>query len=263
VSVEARSAREILDTSAAPPGSPEHWSVYDGVLLLTVVATPVPNGLRHPNAGDPRQALVAASSLAAQTASGWPQGASLLAQRLEAGWQPMAPHVWGSGYVNEGLERLVSAPSAGASFLTRGSVLRVDHTWATQVVDDHGAPAFYAAREPEIAVEVLVSLRLAASLLDGLPGLQGVEVAIQIAAGPMGRTLVSSERAVSGGRFGDPGGVHRPVAEVPSHYIDEGRFAVDELSDPYLATRALLGPWLATFRDDDLLDRLRDSDPNS
>ena len=130
-------------------------------------------------------------------------------------------------------------------------------------MDDHGAPAFYAAREPEIAAEVLVSLRLAASLLDGLSGLQGVEVAIQIAAGPIGRTLVSSERAVSGGRFGDPEGSIRPVAEVPSHYIDEGRFALDELSDPYVVAGALLGPWLATFRDDDLLDRLRESDPNS
>jgi hypothetical protein len=30
------------------------------------------------------------------------------------------------------------------------------------------------------------------------------------------------------------------------------------LRDPYRAARALIGPWLTTFRDDDLLARLRD-----
>jgi hypothetical protein len=121
----------------------------------------------------------------------------------------------------------------------------------------HGEKAFYAAREPEVAAEMLVSLRLAGSLLAELPGLQAVDVAVQIAAAPMGTTLVSSERAVSGGRFGDPSGAIRPTFEVPSHYLDEGRLRLEEIFDPYVATRQLLGPWLATFRGDDLLDRLR------
>jgi hypothetical protein len=258
VSVEARPAREIIEASVAPSGSPEHWSVYDGMLLLTVVVAPVPAGLRHPDRADPRQALVAASSLASQTAAGWPEDASLLARRLEGGWKPLAPHVWGVGHIHESLERLVSEPSAGASFVTRGSVLRVDRTWATRVLDDAGNEAFYAAREPEIAAETLVSLRLAAALLGELPGLQSVDVAVQIAAAPMGTTLVSSERAVSGGRFGDPEGAIRPTLEVPSHYLEEGRFRPEEIADPYVATRQLLGPWLTTFRGDDLLDRLRD-----
>jgi hypothetical protein len=257
VSVEVRSARDIIETSAAPPGSPEHWSVYDGMLLLTIVVAPVPSGLRHPHGADPRQALAAASSLAAQTAAAWPGRVSLLALRLQEGWEAMAPHQWGAGHVHESVERLVSEPSAGASFLTRGSVLRIDRTWATRVLDDAGKEAFYAAREPEIAAEMLVTLRLAGSLLAELPDLQGVEVAVQIAAAPMGTTLVSSERAVSGGRFGDPSGAIRPTLEVPSHYLDEGRFRLEEIIDPYAATRQLLGPWLATFRGDDLLDRLR------
>jgi hypothetical protein len=258
ISVEARSAREIIETSVAPPGSPEHWSVYDGMLLLTIVATPVPAGLRHPAGADPRQALIAASSLATQTAAGWPKNASLLTRRLEEEWQPLAPHVWGSGHIHESLERLVSRPSAGASFATRGSVLRVDRTWATRVLDDAGNEAFYAAREPEIAAEMLVSLSLAGALLAELSGLQHVDVAVQIAAAPMGTTLVSSDRAVSGGRFGDPVGAIRATTEVPSHYVDEGRFRLEEIIDPYVATRQLLGPWLATFRGDDLFDRLRD-----
>jgi hypothetical protein len=257
VSVEARSVREIIETSVAPSGSPEHWSVYDGMLLLTIVVAPVPAGLRYPAGADPRQALIAASSLAAQTAAGWPENASLLTRRLEE-WQPLAPHVWGAGHIHESLERLVSGPSAGASFVTRGSVLRVDRTWATGVLDDAGNEAFYAAREPEIAAEMLVSLRLAGALLADVPGLRGADVAVQIAAAPMGTTLVSSERAVSGGRFGDPAGAIRPTMEVPSHYVDEGRFQLEEIIDPYVATRQLLGPWLATFRGDDLFDRLRD-----
>jgi hypothetical protein len=257
VSVEARSVREIIETSVAPSGSPEHWSVYDGMLLLTIVVAPAPAGLRYPAGADPRQALIAASSLAAQTAAGWPENASLLTRRLEE-WQPLAPHVWGAGHIHESLERLVSGPSAGASFVTRGSVLRVDRTWATGVLDDAGNEAFYAAREPEIAAEMLVSLRLAGALLADVPGLRGADVAVQIAAAPMGTTLVSSERAVSGGRFGDPAGAIRPTMEVPSHYVDEGRFQLEEIIDPYVATRQLLGPWLATFRGDDLFDRLRD-----
>jgi hypothetical protein len=142
----------------------------------------------------------------------------------------------------------------------RGAVLGVDRTWPTRIYDDAGAFAFNAARESEVAAEALVSLRLASALLEPLPGLQAVDVAIQIAAAPAGTSLVSSEVAVSGGRFGEPAGyLPKPVeTRVPSHYHDSGRFDIEELRDPYRATEHLIGPWLTMFRSDDLLLRLRE-----
>jgi hypothetical protein len=69
--------------------------------------------------------------------------------------------------------------------------------------------------------------------------------------------LVSSERAVSGRRFGEPDARIKPAAEVPPRHIDHGRFALTELVEPYSTAQQLLGPWLATFRDEDLFARLK------
>ena len=68
---------------------------------------PVPDGLRHPQGGDPRAALADASAAAGEIAAGWPANASLLARRLADGWQPMAPHLWGAGLVHSELEQLL------------------------------------------------------------------------------------------------------------------------------------------------------------
>lgn len=116
---------------------------------------------------------------------------------------------------------------------------------------------FYAAREPEVAAELLVALSLADALLGSIPGLHALDVALLFASAPTGNSLVSSEKAVSGRRFGEPEGRIRATADVPSRYLDGGRFAPSELRDPYRLARTLLGPWLATFREEDLFDRLR------
>jgi hypothetical protein len=256
---EPLTLREILDSAAPTPGAPDHWMIFDGMLLLRVVAVPVPTGLRHPDAADPRSALEEASRLAAGVAAGWPDHVSLAARRLAEGWQSIAPHQWGAGRTFNDPDTLAQRHSAAASFVTRSSVLGVDRTWATRIYDDAGELAYHAAREPEVVAEILVSLRLAAALLEPLSALRGVDVAVQIAAAPSGTTLVSSERAVSGGRFGDPAGyLPEPVAtEVRTHYHDTARVAIDDLRDPYQAAEQLIGPWLATFRRDNLLARLR------
>jgi hypothetical protein len=260
VAEELPTPRTILDAATPPPGAPDHWMVYDGMLLLRVVAVPAPAGLRHPEASDPRSALAEASTRAGELAASWPSQVSLLAHRLAEGWQPMAPHVWGAGRTFSDAGMLARHPSAATSFVTRSAVLCVDRTWATQIYDDDEEFSFNAAREPEVAAELLVSLGVAASLLESLSGLTGVDIVVQIAAAPLGTTLVASERAVSGGRFGEPeGSLRSPAAEVRSHYLDSARFALDELRDPYRAAEQLIGPWLATFRSDDLFARLRDS----
>ena len=258
---ESLTLREILDSAAPTPGAPDHWRIFDGMLLLRVVAVPVPAGLRHPNAADPRTALEEASRQAAAVATDWPDWVSLLARRLGEDWKSVAPHHWGAGRTFDDADALAQHPSAAVSFVTRNTVLGVDRTWPTRIYDDAGDFAFHAAREPEVVAETLVSLRLAASLLEPLAALQGVDVAVQIAAEPSGTTLVSSERAVSdGGRFGDPAGhLPKPVAtEVRTHYHDTARVALDDLRDPYRAADQLIGPWLATFRPDNLLAGLRD-----
>ncbi len=247
--------REIVDRAVKPPGSPDPWSLYSGVALLQVVATAVPSGLRHP-AGDPRHALDHASAEASLIAANWPPDASLLARAFEGGWEPMAPHIWGAGHMNPLLEHLQSRPAAAASFSTRDSVLAVDRTWPTAVTDERGTLAFHAAREPEVAAEMLVTMRLAGVLLGELRGAQAVDVAVIFGSAPDTGHLVSSERAVSGGRFGEPESRISAVADVPPRYLDHARFAVEDLLDPYEPARQLLSPWLAMFRETDLFERL-------
>jgi hypothetical protein len=252
-----RTTRQVLDMASPTPGAPDHWMLYDGMLLLHLVVAPVPDDIRHPAAGDPRAELEAAVRRGAQVAHGWPDSASLLLSRLQRGWSATAPHAWGAGRSSTDAASLAVRPTAAAVFSTKTSVLTVDRTWPTAVVDDRGRLIFHAAREPEVAAELLISLRMGASLLWQLPGLVAVDVALVIGAAPSGR-LVSSQRAVSGGRFGEPHEGIQPTAEVPSHHTDGDRFSVDDLRDPYRAARAMIGPWLTTFRDDDLLARLRD-----
>jgi hypothetical protein len=99
---EERTLRDILDASPPTPGARDHWMIYDGMLLLRVVAMPAPAGLRHPAARDPRSALAAASELAGETSAAWPKQAYLLARRLSDGWDPIAAHQWGAGRTFQG-----------------------------------------------------------------------------------------------------------------------------------------------------------------
>jgi hypothetical protein len=54
-----------------------------------------------------------------------------------------------------------------------------------------------------------------------------------------------------------PKGYITPTPEVPSHYLDSGRFRLEQLRDPYQAAEQLPGAWLSMFRTDPLFDRLR------
>lgn len=255
---EARRFRDILAAAPPTPGAPDHWMVYDGMLLLKVVVMPAPAGIRHHAAADPRDALERATRQAAIVAADWPDEISLLTHRLRKGWRPMAAHRWGAGVTFEDPEALTRHRSAAASFDTRSTALTVNCTWPTSIYNEIGQLAYHAAREPEVVAEFLVSLRLAAALLDPLPTLRNVDVAVTIAAAPAGKALVSSERAVSGGRFGEPyGGLPQPVAaEVDTHFSDSASFDLEDLRDPYKAAEYLVLPWVVTFRSDNLLARL-------
>jgi hypothetical protein len=68
---------------------------------------------------------------------------------------------------------------------------------------------------------------MGASLVSLLPGLAAIDVAIVIGAAPKDR-LVSSERAVDGGRFGEPHDGIKFSAEVPSHHTDGDRFELND-----------------------------------
>jgi len=253
----ARTPRATLDLAARTPGGPDHWMLYEGMLLLHVVVAPAPFDIRHPAASNPQGELEAAVRRGAQVAAAWPDGVSLVLGRLQRGWTAAAPHVWQGGRSSTDPGSLASRPTAAASFSTQTCVLTVDRTWPTAIVDDRGRLLYHAAREAEVLAELLITLRIAASLLHSAGGVAAADLAVVIGAAPSGR-LVSSERAVAGGRFGEPHDGIRPVAEVPSHFTDGGTFALDDLRDPYRAARGVLGPWLATFRGDDLLARLRD-----
>jgi hypothetical protein len=252
---------EIREATASPPGAPEHPSppVYEGMLRLQVRVVPVPAGVRDTDASRPLPALEAAAEAAREVTTDWPEKVSLLTERLAEGWTSQAAHCWGAGRTTGDAESLTRSPTAAACYITKGCALRVDRTWVTRIDDDGGQLAYFAAREPEVVAELLVALRLGGALLERLPDVNAADLSVQIAAAPSGKTLVSSEAAVSGGRFGDPAGyLPKPVTtEVETHYLDNARVTLDELRDPYLAADTLIGPWLSTFRSDDLLGRLR------
>jgi hypothetical protein len=249
-----RTTREILDLAVPTPGAPGHRSVYEGMLLLSMVAAAAQGNARH-SAADPRSALDAAVRRASDVASQWPDGVSLVAKRLAGGWNPVKPHHWGAGYTSADPDRLAAHATASATFLSREGVICVERTWPTRINDEHGNTVFHAAREPEVAAELLVALGVSASLMSGIDGLDEIDVAVLIAGAPS--RLVSSERAVSGGRFGEPHHGIQPTAEAPSHHIDSGRFSIEAISPGYPAAETLLGPWLTTFRDEDVFMRLR------
>lgn len=254
----SRGFREIVDSSPTPAGAPDHRMLYDGMLLLQVTALPVPAITRHPAANDPRGILNAATERAHRGVADWPANASLLARRLGEGWSAHGTHLWGSGRSTNDADALVRTATAAIAVTTRDSALRMDRTWPTRIYNDHGEFAYYAAREAEVAAELLVTLAVTAEVLDAAPGTTGCDVALLISAAPRGsHQLVSSERAVSGGRFGDPAGYITPTAEVPPYHLDHGRFTLAEIADGYAVAEQLLGPWLVQFRGDDLLARLR------
>lgn len=254
----ARGFREIVDASPTPPGAPNHRMLYGGMLLLQVAVLPLPSVPRHPAASDPRALLEAAAQRGRQCAAPWPDTASLLARRLSDGWSSLGSHVWGAGRSSDDPETLAQTQTAAMAVRMRDCALRMDRTWVTGVYDDRGDLAYYAAREAEVAAELLVTLAVATEVFGAVPGSSGCDVAVLVSAAPRGEhQLVSSERAVSGGRFGDPVSRITPIAEVPPHHLDDGRFSTEEMSDGYAVAEQLLNPWLIRFRSDDLLARLR------
>jgi hypothetical protein len=101
--------------------------------------------------------------------------------------------------------------------------------------------AFYAAREPEVAAELVVSLRLIGALFAAVSETESLDIAVLLTAAPANQ-LVSSECAVSGGLFGDPAGyLPNPVEDVPTHHLDSGRFALADVRADYPAAEELLG----------------------
>lgn len=252
--------KEIFDAAPVPPGAPNHRSLYDGVLLLRVVALPVPPIDRYPDARDPRPDLDVATDHAATAVAGWPADVSLLTQRLRDGWESNGAHQWGAGRTNGDADALALRPTAAVAFTTRECAVCVDRTCATSITNDHGDFAFYAAREPEVAAELVVALNLIGALFASVPHTESADIAVLVRAAP--DQLVSSERAVSGGRFGEPAGYLRnPVADVPSYHIDGGRFELADVQVGYPVAEELLGPWLVRFRGDDVFQSLRDADP--
>jgi hypothetical protein len=249
--------KDILDAAPVPPGAPDHRSLYKGVLLLRVVALPVPRIDRYPHARDPRANLDAATDDAAAAVASWPADVSLLTQRLREGWDADGVHQWGAGRTSGDVDALGRHPTAAVAFTTRECAVCVDRTWATSIPDDHGNFAFYAAREPEVAAELVVAMRLIGSLFGSVSQTECADIAVLVRAAP--EQLVSSERAVSGGRFGEVAGhLRNPVTDVPSYHIDSRRFALADVQAGYPVAEDLLGPWLVRFRRDDVFQRLRD-----
>jgi hypothetical protein len=250
--------REILDRAPHVPGGPDHRMLFNGKLLLQVAAVPVPDLRRHPAARDPRATLEAASGIACDATELWPPAVSLLAKELREGWQPREGVAWSAGWTTGDAAILPRRGTAAAAITLRDSGINVERTWPTAVEDDHGAFAFYAAREPEVVAEAIVAMRLAGAFFASEQAVTALDVAMLVTAAPA-EPLVSSQVAVSGNRFGGVAGyIRNASAEVPSYHLDSGRFSVSEVQDAWEPAADLLGPWLVRFRTDDLFSALRE-----
>jgi hypothetical protein len=189
----------------------------------------------------------------------WPADISLLARHLDDGWTSHAAHRWSVGRMSSDPETLGRRPCAAVAFDTHTGALAVERTWPTTLGEDDEPLDYRAAREPDVLAELLVALRLAGALLVDY----GTDIDVAFYVGAVGNEdgyLVSSERA-AGPRFGAPvARVGTPPAEVPARHLDTDRFSMDEVVDPYRAAEVLAGPWLATFRDDNLLAKIAGHD---
>lgn len=163
-----RTFGEIQDAAPEPPGRPGHRMVYDGVMLLRVAALPVPHIARFPTAGNPRDALVGAGGAAREMANHWPEQVSRLSYELGQGWQSNGPHSWGAGHTTSDVGALSNHPTAAAVFTTTNCAACVDRTWPTHIYDQYDRVVYSAAREPDVAAELIVALALIGTFYGGV-----------------------------------------------------------------------------------------------
>lgn len=156
--------QDFLEAAPETPGGPEQWMLYDGFLLMRVLALPASPG-RHPQAANPTPLLYVASRAAITVAAKWPANISLLARHLDDGWTTYAAHRWSAGRMSSDPETLGRTPRAAVAFDTRTGALAVERSWPTTLGEDDEPLAYRAAREPDALAELLVALRLAGGLL--------------------------------------------------------------------------------------------------
>lgn len=250
--------REMQERAPVTPGAPEHWMVYDGMLLFRVIAYPVPSDLRGPRGGQARELLEAAAAAARDHASQrWRAAASgLLLKTLCTEWDAAVPRSWSAGRSSSSTEVLTSRPTAAATLVTRPVAISVDRTFPTAVATPDGG-VYHAAHEPEIAADTAAVCKFVGLIFEAIGAKQG-DVMVQIAAGASTSRLVSAE-AYADLPFSPP---HEGIALRPpfaaTHYSDFDRFVVSRLViEPEACAAELLDDWLATFRENDVFEELR------
>ena len=251
-----RSAQELFDAAPKPEGSPHHWSLYEGMLLLRFVAAALrPGSVRLQGAAAPAR-LESASSQALS----WindnlrPSAAGQLQNAIARGWRPASPKRWVVGRSTDSPEEMIRRPTAGVVMTTDPPILAADLTIPTSVVRD-GQLRYYAAHEPRIAADLLTLIVLATNLMTEA---RALELAVFISAAPRSEPIVSAE-SYAQYPFDDPHDGISPTGPYPDHFWSEtARVSLDTLDeDPWTAARALLDDWLITFRARDLFDDIR------
>jgi hypothetical protein len=251
-------ARELLDGAGRTPGAPEHWSLYDGVLLLRVVAAaqaPEDFRLRGAAVGE---ALKRAGEAASDYLSAHlrPAATGHLARTLAHEWRSTQPREWSCGASTSSVEQLKTRETSAALLATSPPVLTVDRTLPSAVSDNTGV-VYYAAFEPVIAADVIACCALTASLFASA---RACDIAVMVSAAPPKHGLVSAESYAGNHRpFAEPHeGIRPPSTRAPACHLERTRANLDELrSSPEEVTRRLLDDWLITFRDEDLFPLLR------
>jgi hypothetical protein len=258
--VPHRNIREVFE-GPTPTMAPERLtSVHPGMLLLGVAVRPAPDLRRHRFASRPLDVLSRAAERAAEAPEAfWPSDIRLIDKSIAKGWNDGPGYnVWSAGRMPiSDAAALMAHPHARVVVRLTDFTAHVQRTWLTAARDDFSRFSFHAGREPEVVAEAVVALGVFHGLLE-TAGVREVDVAACIKS--YDRT-VTSERVVSGGLFAEVAGYitspPRP-AEVPDYHGDVVRIEVGELADPLRVTDELVGSWLAKFRSDNLIDRLRE-----
>jgi hypothetical protein len=250
--------RELREKAPTTPGAPDHWMLFDGLLLLRFVLSAAPPRRWGSTSQSLKGALEAAADAAVDfAANNWPPNAPILIlDEFTRSWKTKRPGIWEAGHV----AFIPGSPraSVAAALDSIRSILAIDRTFGTAVPPNEHGGGYFAAYDSVIAAELTSALILGAHLIAGFDA-DEVDFGVQISAAPSDHGLVSAESyAPASNPFRDPDPLITPNGSpAPTHFSDVARLDVQEvIRDPVQAARSLLDPWLATFRNRDVFDSI-------
>jgi len=226
---------EMLDGAIPPFGAPDHRVLYDGSLLLRLVARPAPADAQTPSGSEARALLDRATSHTLSHAEkSWRTSvrSGLLMQTLVTGWSAGEPRMWQAGRTTDDAEELAQRPTAAAVLRTRPLLLSVERTHPTRVAQ-RGGGLYHAGHDPWIVADSATVCALLGAYTQAISAVRFVDLLVQIGAAPTDQPLASAESyAPESEPFAEPDEGVCPTPPFAAHrYLGLARATPDELVD--------------------------------